>query len=85
MGFMAIKVDLEKAYDCLSWNFIKDTLLDAGIPKNLIDVMYWCITTANMQLLLNGGASHSFNPSRGIHLRDSLSPYLFVLCIEKLS
>ena len=25
-GFMLIKVDLEKAYDCLSWVFIIDTL-----------------------------------------------------------
>jgi hypothetical protein len=24
-GFMAIKVDLEKACDCLSWNFVQDS------------------------------------------------------------
>lgn len=32
-GWMAIKIDLEKAYDKLKWSFIKDTLIDIGIPK----------------------------------------------------
>lgn len=38
-GFMVIKVDLEKAYDTLDWNFIKDTLVDIGIPDGLIHVI----------------------------------------------
>ena len=36
-GFMAIKIDLEKAYDRLEWHFIKDVLELYRLPPSLID------------------------------------------------
>lgn len=35
-GWMAIKLDLEKAYDRLKWELVKDTLIDVGIPDNFV-------------------------------------------------
>lgn len=32
-GIMLIKIDLEKAYDRVSWRFIKDTLQIVGLPN----------------------------------------------------
>lgn len=32
---MAVKIDVEKAYDKLSWGFIKETLLLADIPNDM--------------------------------------------------
>ncbi|XP_052290912.1 uncharacterized protein LOC112498105 [Citrus sinensis] len=84
-GFMVIKVDLEKAYDRLSWEFISDTLREARIPPDLIQVIMTCITSATMRILWNGEATNEFIPSRGIRQGCPLSPYLFVLCIERLS
>nr|KYP50870.1 Putative ribonuclease H protein At1g65750 family [Cajanus cajan] len=37
-----------------------------------------------MQVLWNGEALETFKPSRGIHQGDPLSPYIFVLCLERL-
>lgn len=31
----AIKVDLEKAYDMISWNFVNNILIEVGIPSKL--------------------------------------------------
>lgn len=84
-GFMAIKVDLEKAYDRLSWEFINETLSEARIPPELIQVIMACITSTSMRVLWKGETTDTFIPSRGICQGDPLSPYIFVLCIEHLS
>lgn len=83
-GWMAIKIDLEKAYDGLWWDFIKDTLHDIGCPNNFVNIVWWCISFSRMKLLWNGDALQEFKPERGIHQGNPLSPYLFVLCIERL-
>ena len=82
---MAIKLDLEKAYDRLNWLFIQDSLKDVVIPENVINLMLECITTASMSLLWNGGQINYFGPIWGIMQGDPISPYIFVMCIERLS
>nr|KYP65965.1 Putative ribonuclease H protein At1g65750 family [Cajanus cajan] len=83
-GELAIKIDLEKAYDRLNWLFIKDTLEDIGLPSKFIDLVWSCISTASLQVLWNGEVLEAFSPSRGIRQGDPISPYLFVLCMERL-
>ena len=41
-----------------------------------------CVTTTSFSILLNGKPYGNVTPSRGIHQRDPLSPYLFLLCAE---
>lgn len=62
MGQMAIKVNLEKAYDRLSWNFIFETLVEAGIPMNLTRIIMECVTTSRMNVLWNGDFTDEFKP-----------------------
>ena len=44
-----------------------------------------CVSSLTMALMLNGGRKDSFVPSRGLRQGDPLSPYLFVLGMEKLT
>lgn len=83
-GWMVVKIDLEKAYDRLNWGFIKETLEDIGLPVDFVNIVWQCISSASMRILWNGEALDEFLPSRGICQGDPISPYLFVLCIEKL-
>lgn len=83
-GLMAIKVDFEKAYDRLKWSFIRETLAQMNLPILLIDIIMDCVTTSELQVLWNGEPSRSFKPSRGVRQGDPLSPYLFVMCMERL-
>ena len=78
--YMVIKIDLEKTYDRIKWEFVKKTLVDVGIPSILE-----CISFASMSLLWNGGVTNSFNPTRSIHQGDLISSYIFVPCMERLS
>ncbi|XP_019200243.1 PREDICTED: uncharacterized protein LOC109193865 [Ipomoea nil] len=83
--YMAIKLDLEKAYDRLSWDFIKDTLEHAGFNERWRDIIMTCITTPRLAIIWNGDRLEPFRPERGIRQGDAMSPAIFVLCMERLS
>ncbi|EOY02376.1 LINE-type retrotransposon LIb DNA, Insertion at the S11 site-like protein [Theobroma cacao] len=84
-GWMMVKIDLEKAYDRLRWEFIYDSLVEAQIPENIIDILIRSWNAHSSHILWNGTCFEKFFPSRGVRLGDPLAPYLFVLCIEKLA
>ncbi|KAA3486878.1 LINE-1 reverse transcriptase isogeny [Gossypium australe] len=82
--WMAVKLDLEKAYDRVSWDFINVSLTAAGIPIFLRNVIMSAISSFTMQILWNRVPTQKFKPNRGIRQGCPLSPYLFVLCMEWL-
>ncbi|XP_019163602.1 PREDICTED: uncharacterized protein LOC109159944 [Ipomoea nil] len=84
-GWMALKIDLEKAFDRLSWSFIEDTLRDIGFNQSWIRNIMHCITSSRLAVFWNGHLTDWFAPEKGIRQGDPISPLLFVLCIERLS
>lgn len=84
-GFLALKVDLEKAYGRVRWDFLEDSLIEVGIPSILISVIMHCVSSANMQVLWNGSLTNKFKPSRCLRQGNPLSPYLFAIFMERLA
>lgn len=44
-----------------------------------------CVSSSSLKILWNGKRMPSFSPNRGLSQGDPLFPYLFVICMEKLS
>lgn len=82
---MALKIDLEKAYDRLNWDFIRDTLKDVGMSYEWVRNIMACVESPRLSILWKGRQLDQIIPSRGIRQGDAISPYLFVLCMERLS
>jgi len=59
--------------------------LEIGLPGRMVDLIMACIKSSTLSVLWNGYPSDSFKPFRGIRQEDPLSPYIFMLYLEKLS
>lgn len=62
---MALKIDLDKAYDKLEWSFIWDMLIRINLPKDLIEIIMSCVTSVSTSILFNGEALDPIFPSWG--------------------
>ena len=82
---LLLLVDFEKAFDSLSWSFIQNVLTFFNFGtciKNWVKVLY---KNANLAVNQGGNLSDFFYMGRGCRQGDSLSPYIFILCVEILA
>ena len=78
-------IDFEKAYDSLSFSFIKKCLNFFNFGQSL---MKWVdILLQNFSAVINhcGNISQKFNIGRGARQGDPIASYFFIICIEVLA
>lgn len=74
---MAMKLDLNKAYDRICWDFLLKVLEKLGFSEKWIGWVEQCVCTVKYSINANGGQICNVLPGRGLRQGDPLSiPFL---------
>ncbi|GJX59098.1 RNA-directed DNA polymerase, eukaryota, reverse transcriptase zinc-binding domain protein [Tanacetum coccineum] len=81
---MIFKVDFEKAYDSVRWDYLDDILKFFGFDDRWCGWIQSCLRSSRDSVIMNGSLTCEFQFHRGLKQSDPLSPFLFILIMKSL-
>lgn len=82
---LILKLDFEKAFDTVNWEFLMATMRRMNFAEEWIKWIKAILESARVSILVNGAPTREFSPGRGLRQGDPLSPLLYNLVGEVLS
>ncbi|KAA0045525.1 LINE-1 retrotransposable element ORF2 protein [Cucumis melo var. makuwa] len=80
-----LKLDIEKAFDKVRWDFIDYMLKVKNYPLKWRSWIKACISNVQYSILINGRPKGRILPNRGLRQGDPISPFIFVIAMDYLS
>ncbi|XP_042492649.1 uncharacterized protein LOC122072150 [Macadamia integrifolia] len=81
---MGLKLDVQKAFDTVEWEFLFDVLRKFGFSQLWIGWINQILASSKFSVLVNGSPMGFFGVEKGLHQGDPLSLLLFILAKEAL-
>nr|GEX27833.1 RNA-directed DNA polymerase, eukaryota [Tanacetum cinerariifolium] len=81
---LIFKVDFEKAYDSVRWDYLDEILRKFGFGDKWCKWIQCCFKSSRGSILVNGSPTKEFDFGRGLKQGDPLSSFIFILVMESL-
>jgi hypothetical protein len=85
LGGILLKLDFEKAYDRVNWDFLSEVLHAKGFDPGVVHRLNQLVRNGKTAISINGEIGPFFRNQRGVRQGDPLSPLLFNFVVEALS